>query len=371
MVDNKRVIDEFMELVQIDSICKNERQMVDVLKSKLDAMNVEYYEDNAGEKIGGNAGNLVCCIKGDKSVPVLLFSAHMDTVMPGIGIKPVIHDGYIKSSGDTVLGADDVAGIVCMLEAIRLIKDDEASHGDVWFAFTMGEDGALYGSKALDLSKINADYGIVLDSGGKIGTVIIAAPSHYHIEIVIKGKAAHAGIEPEKGISAITVASKAISNMQLGRIDFETTANVGIIQGGVATNIVCDEVKIEAEIRSRSQEKLNMCLAQIKKSVEEAVNDAHADFEFNYDLEYKTFEIGKNCDIVYMLDKAATESGLVFNLKASGGGSDTNVFNEKGLVSVNISVGMDQPHTVNENILAEDLVKAAEFVVSIIKSAAK
>ena len=159
--------------------------------------------------------------------------------------------------------------------------------------------------------------------------------------------------------------------MQLGRIDFETTANVGIIQGGVATNIVCDVVKIEAEIRSRNNEKLEKCLEQMKKSVEDAVNDAHADFEFNYDLEYKTFEIDKNCDIVYMLDKAATESGLVINLKASGGGSDTNVFNEKGLVSVNISVGMDQPHTVNENILAEDLVKAAEFVVSIIKSAAK
>jgi tripeptide aminopeptidase len=368
MVDGKRVIDEFMELVQIDSFSKNERLMVDALKKKLDEMNAEYYEDDAGSKYGGNAGNLVCCIKGNKKAPVLLFSAHTDTVTPGIGKKPVLENGVIKSNGNTILGADDVSGIVCMLEAIRTLKDEEESHGDVWFAFTMGEEEGLYGSKALDLSKINADYGIVLDSGIDIGTFIISAPSHYHIEIIIKGKAAHAGIEPEKGINAIFVASKAIADMELGRIDSETTANVGIIHGGSATNIICDEVKIEAEIRSRNQEKMDKCLAQIKKCVEDAANAAGAEFQYNYEMEYKTFDIDKNCDIIYMLDKATTALGLKFELKTSGGGSDTNIFNEKGLVSVNMNVGMNKPHTLYENILADDLVKAAELVVSIIKT---
>lgn len=368
MVNRHRMVNEFIELVKIDSLTKQEREMADTLKSKLENMGYTTYEDDAGSKIGGNSGNVICTIKGNKAVSPILLFAHMDTVVPGLGKKPIVQGNMIKSDGTTILGGDDVAGIECILEAIRVIKEEGIQHGDIQIAFTIAEEGGLFGAKYLDYSKIHAKYGFVLDGSGEIGTVAVKAPSQYKIDVGIKGKAAHAGMEPEKGISAIQIAAEAISNMKLGRIDDETTANIGLINGGQATNIVCDKVDIKAESRSRDQNKLEEQTQHMKKCFEDAAAKFGGQVDFKADLMYPAFDIKEDQPIISILKKASTAAGIKLVLEATGGGSDTNIINSKGIQAVDISVGMDKVHSVEEQISIDDMVKAAEFLVAIIKS---
>lgn len=368
VVNRERMVEEFIGLVSIDSVTRKERQMADVLTQKLKEMGAEVYEDQAGSKIGGNTGNLISTIKGKKDVPAIMLAAHMDTVEPGIGKKPVIENGRIRSDGTTVLGSDDAAGIVCILETLRVLKEKKLEHGDIQVVFTIAEEGGLLGSKNLDYSRIYAKYGMVLDSNGPIGTVAVKAPSQNKMFVTVKGLAAHAGIAPEKGISAIQIASAAISRMKLGRIDFETTANIGVITGGRETNIVCDKVEIKAEARSRDKLKLDSQTAHMRECFEQAATEYGGGVDFKAELEYPSFHIQKEAKIMSILQSAATAAGIELMPEETGGGSDTNIFNGKGIEAVDISVGMDKVHSVDENIHIDDLVKSAEFLVSIIQN---
>ena len=366
MVNRERILEEFLKLVSIDSISKKERQMADTLAQKLKTMGYEVIEDNAGEKIGGNTGNLICTVKGTKATPAIMLAAHMDTVEPGIGKKPAIENGYIKSDGTTILGGDDVAGIVCVFEALRVLKEKGLEHGDIQVVFTVAEEGGLFGSKNLDYSHIYAKYGIVLDSDGPIGTVAVKAPSQNRMYIALKGKASHAGMAPEKGISAIQIAAAAISRMKLGRIDFETTANIGIINGGRETNVVCERVDIKAEARSRDKLKLEQQTAHMKECFEQAAYEFGGSVDFKAEKEYPSFNIPKDAAIIGILKKAATAANIELLLEETGGGSDTNIYNGKGIEAVDISVGMDKVHSIEERIFIDDMVKAAEFLLAII-----
>ncbi|MCX7710507.1 MAG: M20/M25/M40 family metallo-hydrolase [Clostridia bacterium] len=368
MIDRNRMVNEFIELVKIDSISLKEREMADTLKSKLESMGYSVYEDNAGQETGGETGNLICTIKGKTGIPAILLMAHMDTVVPGIGKKPRIEGNLIKTDGTTVLGGDDLAGVECILETIRVLKENNLEHGDVQVAFTIGEEIGLLGSKHLDYSKIYAQYGFVMDDGGPIGHVAVKAPSQNKIDITVKGKAAHAGVEPEKGINAIQIASEAISEMKLGRIDEETTANIGIIQGGQATNIICETVEMKAEARSRDEEKLEKQTEHMRECFEEAAEKFGGSVIFKSERMYPAFDIQETDEIVKILRKAAEKSGIELKLEATGGGSDTNIINGKGIQAVDISIGMDKVHSVEEQINIEDMVKAAEFLVSIVTS---
>lgn len=368
MINRDRMVDEFIELISIDSLTRQERQMADCLTKKLQGLGYEVYEDDAGKKIGGNSGNLICTIKGSKSVAPIILMAHMDTVTPGIGKKAVLDGEYIKSDGTTVLGGDDMAGAECILEALRVLKEDNIPHGDIQVVFSIAEEGGLFGAKNLDYSRINAKYGFVLDGGGQIGTVSVNAPSQNKFDVIIKGKAAHAGMEPEKGISAIQIAAEAINNMTLGRIDEETTANVGIITGGSATNIICDKVEIKAEARSRNLKKLDAQTEHMKKCFEKACEKFGGSADINITLEYPPFLIEKTDKIISFLENGAKNAGLELILEATGGGSDTNIINGKGIQAVDVSVGMDKVHSVEEQLRIDDLTKAAEFLIEIIKS---
>lgn len=368
MVNRDRMVNEFMQLLRVDSLTRNERQMADTIKRKLQEMGIDCVEDGAGDIIGGNAGNIICTVKGDKPVPAILLMAHMDTVVPGIGKKPVIEEGCIKSDGTTILGGDDAAGIECILEALRVIGEDGISHGDIQVAFTVAEEGGLFGSKNLDYSRIYAKYGFVLDSDGPIGSAAVKAPSQNKIYVDIRGKAAHAGICPEKGISAIQIASEAISGMKLGRIDFETTANIGTIKGGTETNIVCEKVEIKAEARSRNKQKLDEQTDHMKEHFEKAARLYGGSVEFKSELMYPSFDIPRDSGIVNILGKAAKAAGLELQLVETGGGSDTNIINGKGIQAVDLSIGMDKVHSVEEQILIDDLIKAAVFLTAIISN---
>lgn len=368
MVNRDRLVKEFIELVSIDSITRKERRMADRLKEKLAAMGLEVYEDGAGQAIGGDAGNLICTLKGTKDVPAVLFAAHMDTVEPGIGKKPVIEGDIIRSDGTTILGGDDVSGIACILEAIRTLKEKELEHGDIQLVFTVAEEGGLLGAKNLDYSRIHARYGFIMDSNGPIGTVAVKAPAQDKIFVTVNGKASHAGVSPEKGISAIQTAALAISRMKLGRIDFETTANIGSINGGRETNIVCDRVEIAAEARSRELSKLEAQTAHMRDCFEQAAAELGASADFRSERLYPSFSIGRDAPIMGILEKAAADTGVELVPEESGGGSDTNIFNGKGIEAVDISTGMEKVHSTDECISIDNMVKAAEFVLAIINN---
>ncbi|MBM7564406.1 M20/M25/M40 family metallo-hydrolase [Paenibacillus sacheonensis] len=369
MIDRNRLIEEFMALVRVDSETKNERNICDVLTKKFTALGLTVEEDGAAAITGHGAGNLIVKLEanGAERAPTIYFTSHMDTVTPGNGIQPRLdEDGYIRSDGTTILGSDDKAGLAAMFEAVRVLKENNLPHGAVQFIITVGEESGLVGAAALDPSKLEAEYGYALDSNGEIGAIAVAAPAQAKITIKIYGKSAHAGVNPEDGISAIQVASKAVAKMPLGRVDHETTANIGRFEGGGATNIVCDYVKLDSEARSIVNEKLEKQIEAMREAVESVTQSFGAKAEFESRLAYPAFNHNDDAPVVELAKEAIARIGAVPRTFHSGGGSDANIFNGFGVPTANLAVGYEHIHTKNEQIKAADLVKVAELVVAII-----
>ncbi|WP_179032791.1 tripeptidase T [Paenibacillus kribbensis] len=369
-----RIVQEFMELVQVDSETKYEQEIASVLKEKFNALGLEVTEDDSRERTGHGSGNLIVTWKaeGVEKAPKLFFTCHMDTVTPGKGIKPQLgEDGWIRSDGSTILGSDDKAGIAALFEAIRVVREQNIPHGQIQFVITAGEESGLMGARAMKPEVLDSDFGYALDSNGEVGSICIAAPTQARIEMKITGKSAHAGVNPEDGISAIQVASKAISNMKLGRIDKETTANIGSFEGGGATNIVCDFVLIRAEARSIVQEKVNYQIQHMREALETTAREFGAQGEFRSEVIYPAFSFTEHDEVVQVAQRAIQGLGFPTSTFHSGGGSDANVFNGLGIPTVNLAVGYQNIHTTEEKIKADDLVKVAEVVVALIQETAK
>jgi tripeptide aminopeptidase len=374
MIEQDRLIKEFMELVRVDSETGNERQIADVLKQKFSALGLTVVEDDSQERTGHGAGNLFVTWPADQgtAAPKLLFTCHMDTVVPGQNIKPSLgEDGWITSDGSTILGADDKAGLAALFEAIRVIQEQKLPHGQIQFVITAGEESGLLGARAMDPGHLDADLGFALDSNGEVGAIAVAAPTQARITMQIFGKSAHAGVNPEDGISAIQVASKAISAMKLGRIDNETTANIGKFAGGGPTNVVCDHVQLDAEARSIVQEKVSVQIEAMREALETTVREYGAECEFRSEIIYPAFSFNEHDPVVQLADRAITSLGLKTRLFHSGGGSDANVFNGLKVPTVNLAIGYEHIHTTQERIRAEDIVKAAELVVAIVQESVK
>ncbi|OXM88146.1 M20/M25/M40 family metallo-hydrolase [Paenibacillus rigui] len=375
MIQEKRLVAEFIELVQVDSETRFEQEISQVLKQKFTALGLTVEEDDTAAVTGHGSGNLICTLAAtkDAKVPGIFFTSHMDTVTPGKGIKPQIgEDGVIRSDGTTILGSDDKAGLAAMFEAIRVLKEQNIAHGPIQFIITAGEESGLKGSRAMDAKWLQAEFGYALDSNGQIGDIAVAAPTQSKIHIAFTGRSAHAGVNPEAGVSAITVASKAVAKMPLGRIDKETTANIGRFAGGVngATNIVVDRVELEAEARSIVQEKLDRQVEAMRKACQEAAQEMGAKMEFGSELIYPAFMFDDEAPVVKLAVAALKKAGCTPKTFHSGGGSDANVFNGLGVPTVNLAVGYQKIHTTEEHIAIKDLVKVAEVVVEIVKEAA-
>lgn len=373
MVNEKRLVDEFLELVQIDSETTNERQICDVLKHKFTELGLHVIEDDTVDQTKHGAGNLIVTMaasEGISDAEPIYFTSHMDTVVPGKGVKPHIKDGYIYSDGTTILGSDDKAGLAAMLESIRMIQEQGIAHGPVQFIITVGEEAGLVGAQALDPAMINAKYGFALDSNLEVGNIAVAAPYQARIDITIHGKSAHAGVNPEDGISAIQVAAKAIARLPLGRIDKETSANIGSFEGVGPTNIVCDRVTIKAEARSINQEKLSKQLETMRQAFMEVSEQYGARAEFTSEIT-PGFYFTEEDEIVKLAMQAIRNIGREPATFHSGGGSDANIFNGMGFPTVNLAVGYENIHTTEERMPIGELVKTTQMIIAIIEMVAR
>jgi len=371
MINQERILTEFFELVKIKCSTREEREVADVLKVKLAKLGFEVTEDNVGEKIGGNCGNVLAYKPGTlQGAPTVMLSAHMDCVEPCGGVEPQLKDGIITSVGETILGADDKAGVVAILEALRIVNEQNIPHGPIQVVFTVAEEGGLNGAKAIDSSLLKSDFGYALDSSGGPGEIITMAPGQNSITAVIHGKKAHAGVAPEEGINAIVVAAKALAQLQCGRIDFETTSNVGIISGGIATNIVPDLAEVKCEARSRNMEKLEVQTLHMKETFEQVAEANGARAEVKVSEAYGPYVLQESDPVVTLAVQAANSIGLTPEIKATGGGSDANFFNNYGIPTAVLGVGMNKVHTTDEYIKEIDLYNSAELVTALIKTAA-
>ncbi|AKG74048.1 M20/M25/M40 family metallo-hydrolase [Salinicoccus halodurans] len=367
-MNKERLINQFMEMVQIDSETGNERKMADYLLDIFNSMDVEVYEDDTQKETGYGAGNIFVRLKGDDSeTEPVYFTVHMDTVVPGVGINPSIEGDYIVSDGSTILGSDDKAGIAAIVEAIRSLSESGTSHGDVEFVITVGEESGLVGAKAFDTSVLKSKFGYAVDSTGKVGTVVTSAPTQSKIEAHIHGRTAHAGVAPEEGVSAINIAAKAISQMKLGRIDAETTANIGRFQGGGPTNVVTDYVNILAEARSLDENKMHAQTQHMKEAFESAAEELGGKAEVVTEVMYAALQAENDSEVVKTVSKAIENIGREVSLISLGGGSDGNVFAGKGIDTAILGLGYENIHTTSEKMPIEELGKITELITEIIK----
>ena len=374
MINRKRLAETFKFLVQIDSVSKEEGIIANEIKKILESLGAETFVDNAGDKIGGNSGNLIAKFKGNTQAPPLLLNAHMDTVEPGRGVSAVLENGTFTSDGTTILGADDKSAIAILLETLNILKENNLQHGPLELVFTVCEEIGLQGAKHLDLSAVTATYGFALDATDTEG-IVTRAPSANHLEFTIHGKDAHAGAAPEKGINAISLASKAIAKLELGRIDQETTCNIGIIEGGIATNIVPNLVKVKGEVRSHDEKKLNKITNEIVSSFNEVIenykkmnfNDDLPRVEFNIKKDFPRTHIPDDHPVIKLATLAAENLGRKMVTKTTGGGADANIFFEKGIFTGVLGTGMRDMHTVRESVKLDDMVRTAELLLEIIR----
>jgi len=339
-------------------------------------LDAEIIEDQAGEMIEGNSGNLIVRFPGTMSGPTIMFCAHMDTVEPGVNVQPVVKNGLFKSDGTTILGGDDKSGIAVLIECMHIIKDHNIPHGPIELVFTVGEEIGLLGAKHLQYEKIAARYGYVLDVKDP-NIIITHAPSAIRFVITITGKDAHSGLEPEKGINSIHLAAKAISKLDVGRIDHETTLNIGLIDGGAATNIVPRTTTVQGEARSHDDNKLK-CLTQRIIDTFESVIQACPKFEdpktsrilpdidIQIQEDFHATRISDDHPVVQIASQAASLLNRELHIAHSGGASDANIFFHNGIVTGVLGTGMTDIHTVNESILLDDMVKTVELILTII-----
>lgn len=366
-VDINHIQREFEELTAIDSVSRSERQMADKMKELLQDIGFTVVEDEAGDVIGGDAGNLYGFLRGRLPGPPILLAAHMDTVRPGHH-KQAVDDGKgrITSTGDTVLGADDVAGIVEILEGIRSVRRRRLPHRDIEVIFSVAEESYCKGAGVLDYSRIHAKDAYVLDMSGPVGSAAIQAPSIVSFQVTLEGKAAHAGFEPEKGIHAIALMSQAISQIRQGHLDEETTLNIGTISGGSATNIVPERCVCRGEVRSYNHQKALQAVDTVNTAFAEAVEGTQADYQIQVDIHLEAYEVRKNDPVVLRFQRACERLGLPGNLVSTFGGSDNNQFVRHGLRGIVLSCGMYNVHSVHEYTTLEDLAAGARLVAELV-----
>ncbi|BCN30432.1 M20/M25/M40 family metallo-hydrolase [Anaeromicropila herbilytica] len=368
-MNKHRLVKEFCNLVSIDAPSFHERKIANVLKKYLEELGFDVYEDHANEIYNSECGNIYGYLEGTMEGAPILFSAHMDTVEPSRGKKAIIEEGgRIVSDHSTVLGADDVSGIVAILEAIRGLKEDKKEHRSIEVLFCIAEEPYLRGSEVFDYSRIKAKEAYVLDLSGPVGGIAYLAPTVLMLTAQIEGKASHAGFAPEKGINAIAIASQAISKLQLGRLDEETTANIGLIEGGLATNIIPEKCTVKGEIRSCNHEKAVAQAEFMKQKFIDTAEEMNGKCEASIFQGSVAYEVPTNHAVIQRFNKACNELGIDIELQKTFGGSDNNNFMLHGITGCVIACGMNAVHSTSEYSSVDELVRITQITEKLMTS---
>lgn len=358
MINKDRLVKTFIDLVKIDSPSGEEQRIAKEVINKLKALGGGVERDAFGNVIA----------KFEGAGEPLMINAHLDTVEPGRGIKPQLQGDKIFSNGDTILGGDPKAGVAAILEALTSLKEEKRKHVPLEVVFTLSEEIGLLGAKNLEYNKLISRRGITFDGIKDVATITSSAPGYNRVDVTIIGKSAHAGEEPEKGVSAIKIGAEIISKLETGRIDHETTANVGLIEGGSALNAVAERLHFMAEIRSRSLQKLekhSLHFEEVFNSVMQKYPEAKIELKIVREFDPYLFE--ENHQVIQLAKKALEQIGLKPKLEPTGGVADVNIFHTNGLEVVCVGVGDYEAHTTREYVLISEMLQAAHFCETILR----
>ena len=343
--------------------------MADRVAAHLEALGLTVDEDDTASAIGGTCGNLCCRVSGVGETAAILLGAHLDTVVPTTDIEPVLRDGVFSNARETILGADNKAAVAALLVATERLMSSGDPFPTYDMVFTVAEEVGVLGATHVAKELLGGPFAAVFDAAGAVGGITVRAPSEQSITATFRGVAAHAGLEPERGRSAIEAAARAIASMRLGRLDDETTANVGTIEGGSAQNIVPDLCVVQAECRSHDEAKLAQVAAGIVDALERGAAEVGVDVDIDMVHGYRAFALAPRAPVVRLAKAAMAELGVESRLLASGGGSDANVFNARGLPTVNFDCGMTHVHTPDEHISLDDLERLVRLVEVLVRKA--
>ncbi len=370
-IDETRIYDEFSELIRIDSVSFGERRMADCIRKKLEEIGFTVTEDDAGACYGSDTGNLYGFLKGALPGEPVLLSAHLDTVQPGTGKQPALLETAcggprFSSAGDTVLGADDAAGLVEILEGVRAVRESGAAHRDIEILFSVAEEAYAKGTEVFDFTKLRAREAYVLDLSGPVGAAALRAPTLISFEVTVKGKSAHAGFAPEQGVHAVRIAAEAVAGLAQGRLDEETILNIGTICGGRAANIVPDTCVCRGEIRSYSHARALEVAGCVREVFESAAEKAGGRAVMESSIDLTAYETKADAPAVRNFRRACRRLGITPELTETFGGSDNNNFAKHGIEGVVISCGMQACHSLQEYVMLEDLALGARLVAELI-----
>lgn len=364
-----RVLETFLELVRIPSPSGQEREVAQYAAAALEGAGCRVRFDETSGVTGANVGNLIAALPATAPGLTLALSAHMDCVQPCEGVEPRVLDGVVRSAGDTVLGADDKAGVAAIIEALRRLREDAVPHAEVKVLLTVAEESGLLGAKALSREDCAADLCVVLDADGPVGGIVTAAPTHYTFEATFLGRAAHAGVEPERGVSAIRMAASAIERMELGRLDAETTANIGTIAGGTATNVVAPTCTVTGECRSLDRARVEALRESMERIMRSAAAEHGGEVDVSWRLEYEGFRADEGAPALELVKAACADVGVAPRLFATGGGSDGNIISAHGVPTLVLAAGMTKVHSTSEELAVADLERLAGLLVALARRA--
>jgi tripeptide aminopeptidase len=362
------LLDLFLELCAIPSPSGRERAVADRVGAYLTSLGLAWDEDDAGERIDGDTGNIYCRLpatNGGGGTPIFL-CAHTDTVPPESAIEPVVDDGVVRNAGGTILGSDNKAAVVAMLGAVRRIVEEGRPHAGIELVFTPQEEVSLRGADAFDHTRLHATIGYVYDQGAPIGEIVLGAPHGRLLDFRFHGQASHAGMNPEDGRSAIQAASRAIADFRLGRIDEETSASVGVISGGTARNVVPEWCSFSAEVRSHDEAKVVELVREMLETAAFAASLTDCEVESEVRPSFPGYRFREGDTAVRMAAQALERAGYMPSYALTGGGADANVFNARGLRCVNLANGMADIHTPDEHIAVADLEGMVEVTLALV-----
>jgi tripeptide aminopeptidase len=362
-------LDLFLELAAVPSPSGEERAVADLVLRYLRDLGLDADEDDTGSSVGSTMGNILVALEPTTAGEPLFLCAHLDTVPPVDAIDPVVEDGVVRNRNAAILGGDNKAAVVAMLDGVRRVLAEGRPHAGIELLFTSKEETGLEGAYAFDASRLRARIGYVFDQAEPIGGVILGAPTAELIEVAFHGRAAHAGMFPEEGRSAIAAAARAIAEMPLGRIDDETTANIGTIEGGSAANVVPDSCRLVGEARSHDERKLADQVQAMQDALTFAAGVAECEVETKLTRHYTAYRFAKGDTAVRLAAEALSRCGFPPRYGLSGGAADANVFNERGLQCVNLANGMADIHTPDEHIAVSDIDAMVDVTLALVDAA--